>query len=51
MIISFSGMSTINKYAKQEITNKTFFSCYPYFSMKFTLDNFNIDIETKKNRW
>ena len=50
MIISYSGVSNINKSIKQEITNNTFFSLYPYFSVKFTLDNFNIDIETKKNR-
>ena len=43
MIISFSGMSNINKYTKSN------FSFYSYFRMKFPLDNFNIDIETKKN--
>ena len=44
MIISFFGMSNINKCTKPS------FSFYSYFRMKFTLDNFNIDIETKKNR-
>ena len=41
MIISFSGMSNINKYTKP------IFSFYSYFRIKFILDNFNIDIETK----